>query len=169
MGLYALFLIGGSTVGPIIAGFINDSCGYQWVFYIPAMLCAFSFVVMFFFTEETNYARKTTEVGSETSPSGDISNTDEKSVNHTSTTPADLDTSSDRPIGQSTKSFWQKMALFDVSRTNHMWTMFQNQIRFTTFPVVLFSGFQYGLALVWTVVLGTTTSEILSAAPYNFS
>lgn len=168
MGLYALFLIGGSTVGPIIAGFINDSLGYKWVFFIPAILCGVAFVFMLFFMEETNYARKTAEVGAQISSSGDIINTDEKSVQQLSATPTEPD-ASESSMRPSTKSFWRKMALFGTPTTNHMWTMFQNQIRFATFPVVLFSGFEYGLALVWAVVLGTTTSEILSAAPYNFS
>ncbi|CAK7199693.1 hypothetical protein SEUCBS139899_002376 [Sporothrix eucalyptigena] len=173
MGLYAFALVGGSAVGPIIAGFINDQLGYRWVFYIPIIFSAFVFVFLFLFAEETNYARGQTIVGQavEQQLGEDTEKGEQQKQLPASSASADVSsveaTSAPRPK-TSTKTFIQKLALFDIARENHVWTMFINQIRFCSYPVVLFAGFEYGIALVWAVVTGSTASEILGAPPYNF-
>lgn len=172
MSLYGLFLGGASCLGPIIAGFINDNCGYEWVFYVPTILGAFVTVVIFFFMEETNYVRKTTVVQGVEVPgvalgTESLSNAEEKNVGQPSTAAAD-DAVETPPMAVSTKTYRQKLALFDISKHNNLGTFFANQLRFCTYPIVLFCGFEYGMALFCVVVLGVTSSEILSAPPYYF-
>lgn len=180
MSFYALALIGGSSIGPIIAGFISDGIGFQWVFFIPTIFCGVVCVIMFFFMEETNYTRKTSEFVQDAEihraaqehnvsvPSG-ISDQDDTKQTSEGTSAAPV-ASAVESVEYRRKTFFQKMALFDThSRSNNFWTLFQNQVRFCTWPVVLASGFWYGLNLVWTVVFGFTSSTILSAPPYNFS
>ena len=173
MSLCALALIGGSTVGPIIAGFINDALGYQWVFFIPTIFCGAVFVFLFLFMEETNYSRKTNALVQDVSSSESFTVESQETLDTKDVTQqnvaADSSQGSATPHQYKAKIFWQKMSLFDRPRTNNLWTITKNQVRFVTWPVVLFSGFMYGLNLVWTVVIGYTTSTILSAAPYNFS
>ncbi|CAK7222454.1 hypothetical protein SBRCBS47491_004870 [Sporothrix bragantina] len=186
MGLYAFALVGGSCVGPVISGFINDRLNYRWVFYVPVIFCAFVFVFLFLFAEETNYVRGRTTNGGEAI---NAIQAEEKSMPALMQQPAigeeenkqlpparsaSADVSSVEagvvvPSKTSTKTFVQKLALLDRARENHVWTMFTNQIRFCSYPVVLFAGFEYGIALVWAVVTGSTASEILGAPPYNFS
>ncbi|KAF2994641.1 hypothetical protein E8E14_002082 [Neopestalotiopsis sp. 37M] len=58
MGWYAFTLAGSNFFAPIICGFINDSMGYEWVFYFPAIFIAATWVFLFLFMEETNYNRE---------------------------------------------------------------------------------------------------------------
>lgn len=185
MSLYAFALVGGSCVGPIISGFVNDALGYRWVFYIPVIFDAFALVFLFFFFEETSYTRMRTVDGQPAAEAATLATTatvvvadgiDDKhqppATHDASSVEAAVATvapSQSRTIRASTKTFWQRMALMDRPRENHVVAMFNNQLRFCTYPVVLFSGFEYGIALVWAVVTASTGSEILGAAPYNFS
>ncbi|KAH9827758.1 serine/threonine kinase 16, partial [Teratosphaeria destructans] len=62
MGVYAFVLAGSNFFAPMICGFINETLGYKWVFYLPAIFLGFTLVFLFFFMEETNYDRKTASV-----------------------------------------------------------------------------------------------------------
>lgn len=59
IGLYAFSLAGSSYFAPVIAGFITDGQGWQWVFYWCTIFLAIGFVFCFFFMEETNYGGTT--------------------------------------------------------------------------------------------------------------
>ncbi|CAK7211766.1 hypothetical protein SCUCBS95973_001230 [Sporothrix curviconia] len=181
MGLYAFVLVGGSCVGPIISGFINDQLNYRWVFFVPVILCAVVFVFLFFFAEETNYARgrvtnsareaaqQDGKTGAKLMQQPTAGGDDKLPARDASADGSSVEAGVVEPPKTSTKTFVQKLALLDRARENHVWTMFVNQIRFCGYPVVLFAGFEYGIALVWAVVTGSTASEILGAPPYNFS
>ncbi|KXL47093.1 MAG: hypothetical protein FE78DRAFT_78468 [Acidomyces sp. 'richmondensis'] len=57
IGLYAMLLAGSNSFAPIIAGFIADGQGWQWVLYWCAIFCGTGFAFLFFSMEETNYSR----------------------------------------------------------------------------------------------------------------
>lgn len=38
----------------MFAGFVNDSLGYKWVFYVCAIIQSFGLVISFFFMEEVS-------------------------------------------------------------------------------------------------------------------
>lgn len=174
MGIYALSLQAGNCIGPIISGFIYDGAGYPWVFYVPSIICGASFLFLFFFMEETNYDRKT--VGVVISNSQQITEKTEGSDNEK--TEGSLKTSSGDVEGASSnvaiaesypvKTYWQKLSLLDKPRPFMIFAMIWHQLKFVTWPVVLYSGWAYGISVVWSIVLGATSSLFLSAAPYNF-
>jgi MFS family permease len=121
MSLYALSLIGGSSIGLVIAEFINDNRGYQWGFIIPTIFCAFSFVFMFFFMEETNYSLETVKpdyFNNIKSLSTAIV-TDEKSP-ELDNAPVSI---AYQTLELYNKTFQQKKALLDKPRTNNIWTI----------------------------------------------
>ena len=55
MGLYAFSLAGSSYFAPIIAGFIAEGQGWEWVFYWCAIFLGAGAIFNFFAMEETNY------------------------------------------------------------------------------------------------------------------
>jgi MFS family permease len=57
MGAYMMMLGGSSFFASVIAGFIGDGQGWQWVLYWCAIFNAVAFVILFFFFEETMYYR----------------------------------------------------------------------------------------------------------------
>ncbi len=127
---------------------------------------------MLFFMEETNYNREAT---------GMVQNVVDNELMQDASAAATFPTSKKEHVEQAVtptvvgsveykpKTFFQKLSLVSNQKRGNFWFIAWNQVRFATWPVVLFSGFMYGLNLVWTVVFGFTSSTILSAAPYNFS
>ncbi|KAF2004793.1 MFS general substrate transporter [Amniculicola lignicola CBS 123094] len=143
IGLYALLLAGSNSFVPIIARFINDSQGWQWVLYWCAIFCDIGFVVLFFFTEETHYVR------------------------HTQSQSTPIPPTQKRQL----KTYANKIKLFqkyDLQKLNQLKGMMNRPLIFLTFPVSFYPGFSYGSKLVWFNVLNTTASLILGGT-YNFA
>lgn len=66
--------------------------------------------------------------------------------------------------------FLEKLKFFNKKYTkgSHLIVLLYRPIWLLRFPVIFWSGFQYGAFLVWYNVLNATASMILSAPPYNF-
>ena len=57
MATYALFLSGGSQIGPVIAGYLVAARGWRWFFILCLILAAVNLVTTFFLLPETTYER----------------------------------------------------------------------------------------------------------------
>ena len=57
MALFALFLSGGSQIGPVIAGYLIADRGWRWFFKLCAILNGINFFFCLFFLPETSYRR----------------------------------------------------------------------------------------------------------------
>lgn len=174
IALYALLLAGSNFFAPIIAGFIADGQGWQWVLYWCAIFCAIGFIFLFFFMEETNYSRSiilshenepdTTVSPSSVSESGD----EKKDVAET-----DIERAETPAVGQyKQKTYLDKIKPFrtyDFKKPNHLLGMVTRPLIFLSFPVIFYAGFSYGSNLVWFNVLNATASLVLAGPPYDFA
>jgi hypothetical protein len=134
------------------------------------------FVVCFFFMEETMYYRGkdvegAEESGSGTPHKGDITpqptdNYEESKVGITNTTSSAMPD----PVVYHPKTYTQKLKIFTVvkERPFELWKMMYRPLLLLQFPVISWSGFQYGINLCWFNVLNATAALILSGPPYNF-
>jgi hypothetical protein len=68
------------------------------------------------------------------------------------------------------KTYLQKLRLITIvkERPFELFKMMYRPLLLLQFPVISWSGFQYGINLCWFNVLNATASLIFSAAPYNF-
>lgn len=68
------------------------------------------------------------------------------------------------------KTYLDKLKLVTVvkERPNELFKMMYRPLMLLQFPVVSWSGFQYGINLCWFNVLNATAALILSGEPYNF-
>ncbi|XBQ94026.1 hypothetical protein V6000_009481 [Aspergillus fumigatus] len=82
MATYALFLSGGSQIGPVIAGYLVASNGWRWFFYLCLIFAAVNFVTTFFLLPETLYEAET---ATEDEPQGDL---EKVSQRHIATVPS---------------------------------------------------------------------------------
>ncbi|KAF9893934.1 hypothetical protein FE257_008905 [Aspergillus nanangensis] len=55
MATYALFLSGGSQIGPVIAGYLIKARGWRWFFILCIIIAAVNLVTTFFLLPETTY------------------------------------------------------------------------------------------------------------------
>lgn len=61
MATYALFLSGGSQIGPVIAGYLVAARGWRWFFILCLIIAAVNLVTTFFLLPETLYEREEEE------------------------------------------------------------------------------------------------------------
>ncbi|KAF1847996.1 MFS general substrate transporter [Cucurbitaria berberidis CBS 394.84] len=165
MGIYALSLAGSNYFAPIICGFIAEGQGWQWVFYWPAIFNAVTFVILFFFLEESNYNRKPTSIvpALDVAPTGLVTEADQEKAH-----PAASQSSASVEIGWSTKTFIQKLSIWQPSPGHHMLESAKRSLKYLSWPVIFYAGFSYGSYLIWFNVLNATASIILGGPGYNF-
>lgn len=173
MAIYALFLAGSNFFAPIIAGFIADGQGWQWVLYWCAIFCGIGFIFCFFFMEETNFHRTTItgteEAKAESGPDspadeGVMASGDEKRITDDNTAVDTQPQLTEEGMATTTqefkpKTYVQKLVLFDsdaFTRPNRLRGMMTRPLIFLTFPVIFYAGFSYGSNLVWFNVLNGT-------------
>lgn len=165
MGIYAFSLAGSNYFAPVICGFIAERQGWQWVFYWPAIFNAVTFVILFFFLEETNYTRKTMGVivpGSTTPESTAMADPEK-------TQPSTFPPVESAEAGSMEKSFASKLSLWQVSPGQNMLRRAQRSLQYLSWPVIAYCGFSYGSYLILFNILNATASIILGGEPYNFS
>ncbi|KAL2854267.1 kinase-like domain-containing protein [Aspergillus pseudoustus] len=167
MGLYAFFLAGSNYFAPVICGFIAEYQGWEWVFYWPAIFCGAAMVFLFFFMEETNYAREKPSVSEAPAVSSlPAEEGGEKALS------ADASSQSDPEVGvvYSKKTYLQKLSILGPRQArNNMFRRTWQTVYYLSWPVIFYAGFSYGSYLIWFNVLNGTASLILGSAPYNFS
>jgi MFS family permease len=187
MGLYVFTLFGSNFLAPLFAGWFNDAYGWRWTMHLGTIVCAFCFVVMFFFMEETIYFRDvdgvhltgvvpTTELAQDPKSRESL---EKPSPTTTAESTAGVALTQDTlphhmartPI---TPAIWSKYSFFRVlpgrpSRLDAFKMVYRPLIMIFRFPTVAWSGFLYGINLAWYNVLNGTASPVLSSAPYNWS
>lgn len=172
--MYALLLAGSNFFAPIIAGFIADGQGWQWVLYWCAIFCGMGFVFLFFFMEETNYHRAVIFT-QENNPSMGSSSPSPVSSEHEQKALASADveaTESSLSPTKKQKTYLDKLKLWQAAgsrKSGPFWSMVTRPLVFLSFPVIFYAGFSYGSNLVWFNVLNATASLVLGGEPYNFA
>lgn len=57
LGIYTLLLLGGKNLVPMVAGFIISEKGWNWLYWIQAIIVGFNLVMTFFFVPDTFWIR----------------------------------------------------------------------------------------------------------------
>jgi MFS family permease len=142
MGLYAFFLAGSNYFAPVICGFIAEYQGWQWVFYWPAIFCAVAAAFLFFFMEETNYAREHVGLIAPTN-SAKPSDSASKQVEQEKPVPFDTPRHSDSELGEvhKKKTYTQKLSLLGPRQPkNHMLRRLWHGVYYLSWPIVFYAG-----------------------------
>ncbi|KAF4444153.1 hypothetical protein F53441_11211 [Fusarium austroafricanum] len=181
MSLYVFALFGSNFLAPLVAGFFADAYGWRWTMHFGAMVSALSFVILFFFMEETIYFRPTFEgLEDQDQPSkvhpdeqvGPQQNESEKTAARDGNTGINSDQHEGTVYSKKSLAAHLKLFARKDGRPNKK-NMFKSMITplplMVMFPNVAWAGFIYGINLCWYNVLNATTSPILSASPYNWS
>lgn len=164
-------MAGSNLFAPVICGFINDSMGYGWVFYFPAIFCAATWIFLFIFMEETNYDRATVGVVATAAPTGSqlvVPNREEKGAEGRDLGPTIEPPGTPAPPPRKPKGFLKRMAIIDKPRPFMMHYRVWQSLKLLSWPVVFYSGFSYGTYLIYFNILNATSSIMLGGPPYNF-
>jgi len=178
MGLYFWAYFMGTFVGPIISGNVAASMGYQWFFWICAILSGANFITLFFFSPETKFRRiievhRTTTA--ETSSLSDKPRADEKGVSTPISTdvenPADIHPH-DRIVGHGHPSITQRFSVLPTPDLHALKFIFRDvtsPLRLAFYPIILWASMSMGFAANCVLNLNLTQSQVFAAPPYNFS
>lgn len=164
LSIYAFCALASNYFAPIIAGFISERQGWQWVFYWPAIFTGSTFIFLFFFLEETNYERVITGTVVLPSPSLEDLDDDDNTKQQLATVHATA--SEEMRLPAETKTFAQKLSLWHPSPNGGMLSHLRSISLYLTWPVVLYTGFSAGSYLIWFNILNATASLVLSDKPY---
>ncbi|EXJ88082.1 hypothetical protein A1O1_05010 [Capronia coronata CBS 617.96] len=172
MAMYAFSLTSSNILAPIFAGFIYDGQGYKWVLYWPAIGCGLGAIILFFLMEETNYDRAPVIDSTAHEPHGHADSTaSAEAVGQETKLPVSTDTETEHGrevVSYHRKTYWDKLKLLDKPRPNLLLTMAARPFLFLSLPVVVYCGFGYGAAIMWSNLMTGTSSLVLSYPPYSF-
>ncbi|CDK29495.1 unnamed protein product [Kuraishia capsulata CBS 1993] len=167
MSVYAVSLFVSNFIAPLVAGFISDGQGWKWVCFWCAIFDAVALIVLFFLWEETNYSRPHIAPDDEIEEAPVEKQAGIVTVEQTDSNPEPSKYHVD--MTKPMKTYMQKLKFFDKPRPFVVHKLMWRSLTMFRFPVVCWSGFYYGLAVVWFNILNATSSSIFSASPYNFS
>ena len=187
----------GSTLGPVIAGFITDDLGWRWVWWLLVLFFGIQLFVMFFGFEESKYnseeiieGRRASAVEEKGEPiivadsKKRKSASDENTPSNPSPVDAESRSGSDGYAGQRhlsvaqidpsipRKTYWQRLKIFTPSPgspVDFLRHSWQPFLLLTTIPGVAYCSLVYAVLLGWNTTQSAALSTYMIAPPYNFS
>lgn len=141
MGLYALCLAGSNYIAPVICGFIAEYHGWRWVFYWPSIFLGCAIIFLFFFCEETNYARE--HVGAPVPARTKSSTVSEQSDHEKASPKVEIGAETDNAF-TSKKSYLKKLSLWGPRQNRNTTLRRLWQILYhLSWPVIFYAGYVF--------------------------
>ncbi|ODV97366.1 hypothetical protein PACTADRAFT_39443 [Pachysolen tannophilus NRRL Y-2460] len=157
----------------IVAGFISDRYGWQWIQFIASIIASGCLIILFFCLEETMYYRD---------PILELDHVEEitqdvlPKLSEKSNTKVNVENvNSDETPNTATytrKTFAQKLKLWGARDKRQKNVFFQSMwmpFYLVKYPSILFAGLTVGAVLSWFNVVNATIASVLGDPPYNFS
>lgn len=191
ISMYIMSTSIGTYVGPLVAGYVADNLGDEWVGKMGAIASAVTIVLVYFGLEETYFDRASvqhttyegattekefTDTGdnNEMMKSAEISQPESDDADKSSTAsravPGQITYSSPEPR----KSYWKMIKLITPA-TNLEGYGFKQYIkrlfitlRVFAFPAVIYSGLQWGSQDAWLTFYISAEDDNWSMPPYNY-
>lgn len=175
-----LCLYFGSDIGPIISGYIADTIGWRWCFWLQVIMFGLMFIWAFFFMDETCFRRSEGDGALEedilqqikSRESGYPMSDPEHKKGHAVETGEEVvsdNESVDKSIA--VRTYWRKRQVIETEYgdTRSWLCIFYRPFFMITFPAIIWCGLVYGAQMMWLSLLATTQALIYSGEPYNFS
>lgn len=192
-GVYTLLLLGGKNLIPLVAGFVANSLGWHWIFWILSIIAGTFMVLTFLFVhetwwdrtpvpnkrsvEESELAERAREqmhrpawpTGSNTSRNSLECETISERPESVKDEPVPPESEADSMTLRERKPFFANLAVYTGRKTQTpWWKVFLRPFLLYLYPPIMFSTLLYGTSVVWLSVIAETISSIFSHPPYNF-
>lgn len=166
---FILALYVGSDIGPAISGFIVDTIGWRWCFWLQAIMFGCILVIEVFYMEDTTFRRTDQDEELENNIIHQIKSRESKEVAHIQLKELKTIDSIDTEIPM--RSYRERMRFYDTTYNDtRSWLCIAfKPFLMIGFPAILWGGLVYGAQMMWLSLLATTQSLVYSAPPYNFS
>ena len=162
IAIWNLFLLTGIAGGSLISGYVIQNLGWQWTFWLCAILFGLCMFGIIFLVPETAFRRP--QAGSAVSYEQEKISVEKKSANvkHVS----EIEESSipkKMSYGRSLNVYTGRYARAPF------WKIFLRPLIVFWYPAVFWAFLVYGTTLTWIVVFSVVNASIFTAPPYNFS
>ena len=163
IAIWNLFLLTGIAGGSLISGYIIQNLGYQWTFWICAILFGLAMIGIILFVPETSYLRDAPgHIPSRVQEKLEVEH-QEKDVEHVSST-------NETTAQYRKQSYLQSLRVYTGRYTRApFWRIFVRPLIVFFYPAVLWAFLIYGTTLTWIVVFSVVNASIFTVPPYNFS
>ena len=163
IAIWNLFLLTGIAGGSLISGYIIQNLGYQWTFWICAILFGLAMFGIIFFVPETSYRRD--------SPGNVPSHVQEKlQVEHQEKDVEHALRDNGNTVQYKKQSYLQSLRVYTGRYTRApFWKIFVRPLIVFFYPAVLWAFLISGTTLTWIVVFSVVNASIFTVPPYNFS
>jgi MFS family permease len=170
MGMYTTCLTASNYLAPVWAGYANDNLGWEWVFWLSAIIGGLLVVVLVFFMEETNYNRGTSELDEKHAHNTGVvahdaeSRLSEKDKDVVGTVTITVANAGDRALDGTQWSFIQKLMPYRERYASNktMLAMVYRPFLYFRYPIVVWSGIVIGSSLVWYVLYPRPHRRVLT-------
>lgn len=175
LAFFILALYFGSDIGPVVTGYIVDTIGWRWSFYLQIIMFGVILIVELFYMEDTTFRRE--EENLETEILEQIRSRDtvakEESQGQKVEGTVDVNEIDNDSVDDSiaVRSYWQRMRFIETEYTDiRSWLcIWYRPFFMITFPAILWGGLVYGAQMMWLSLLATTQAEIYQYEPYLFT
>lgn len=174
-----LALYGGSYIGPALSGLVVDAIGWRWSFYIQAVLFGVTFVILFFFLEDTTFRRESEDANLEEDIIQQIKSRETAEINSGKEHKSDGNVIITSGNGSDSESidnippltYKQKIGIIQTRYNDRRsWPCIMYRPFFMIlFPALMWAGLVYGAQMMWLSYLVTTQATVYGLAPYFFT
>ncbi|KAK5043479.1 hypothetical protein LTR84_011948 [Exophiala bonariae] len=167
------FVLVGSFLAPVAAGYIVDGQGWRWMYWWCAIFLGINTLAFMFFFEETKFIIPTIGISPISDGHHRVSDRDKleqkDTLHSTVSAPQVLHHGINRSIPL--KSYRQRLPFY--TSTPGGWLKFvrhvyQPLLLLGMFPAIAYGAVQYGCLLCWFSIVVTTQANYFILEPYNF-
>ncbi|KAK6385823.1 hypothetical protein LTS17_001395 [Exophiala oligosperma] len=174
MAVIFLCALLGTDLGTIMDGYIASSpisyIDWRWTGWIPTIGFGFTFLVIFFFFEETRYLRSShTQPYTATRVDNEDNSEEILQKEGMSAPQSDTRVENSHPTR---KGWLQRMAPWQIlPRTSRKstWELLKEICVLSTYPAVLWAGCVYGVNLAWFACILSMLAVVIFEPPFNFT
>jgi MFS family permease len=154
ISLYGMLVIAGTSIGPVLSGFIIQNLGTAWPHWILAIAVFATAILMFFFMPETKYTGTRPDVAAILE--GTVSQRLDKGETY------HVETSESEQIPQK-RTFVQELAFWGRNDQNvSLLKTFTRPIVLLAYPTVLWASFVNGFALAWNGLIASLIAQLFA-------
>ena len=163
MGYYIIAISWGSSVGPLVGGFLIENVGWQWQKWLSAILVGINLAMVFFFVPETRFHRRANNGDILDSVTSSEEALPSKDINK-------VEISSETSTSSSRRSYLQELNPWpgiDIGAS--YFNLLIRPFPLIAYPACAFAVLAYSISLAPTVMVNIVSSPILESPPYLFN
>lgn len=170
LSCFILALYFGNYIGPAISGYIVESLGWRWSYYLQIILFGCTLVILAFYMEDTTFRRShdeslETDILQQIKSRETVPESQQTLPESTQKEAGQIEVTSDPESMQSEqklRSYWQKMKIIqtEYNDTRSWLCIWYRPFLMVTFPAVLWGGLIYGAQMMWLSLIATTQATI---------